>query len=263
MVRKLFTIHYSLFTVFCVLCSVLCFLLLSCATTPDADDIKNAEVRYKIGASYLTEQRLNDASIEFRKAIALNPQDKQSLNYLGLISTEFEKYDEAVSYFNRAIAIDPNYSEAMNNLGVTYTRRHMWDDAVNYFKMALKNPLYATPEMAYSNMGYAFYSKGDYVSAADAMKKSLMRSPESPRANYILGLVHVKLGDDETAIEGFKKAVAAAPDYTDAHWELANAYLRTGDNEKALKHFRIVVKIGGSDERVKEALRQIEALRGQ
>ncbi|MBI5050472.1 MAG: tetratricopeptide repeat protein, partial [Nitrospirae bacterium] len=238
MVRKLFTIHYSLFTAY-VLLTAYSLLLTGCATTPDADDIKNAEVHYKIGTSYMTEQRLNDASIEFRKAIKLNPQDKHSLNYLGFISTEFEKYDEAVSYYKRSITIDPNYSEAMNNLGVTYTRRQMWDEAVNYFKMALKNPLYATPEMAYSNMGYAFYKKGDYISSADALKKAIMRNPEFPRANYILGLVYVKLGDDETAIEEFKKAIALAPDYIDVHLELANAYLRTGDNEKAVRHFRV------------------------
>jgi len=259
-IRKfLFTVHCSLFTVFfCLLFSVFFY---SCASAPTAEDLKNAEVHYKIGMSHWTEQRLHDASIEFQKAINLNPKDKFSLNALGLLNTEFEKYEEAVSCYKRAIAIDPNYSDAMNNLGATYVRIRKWDEAINYFKEALKNPLYSTPEMAYSNMGWAFYNQNDYISAADALKKALLRNPDIPRANYILGLVYVKLGEDNKALEQFKRAVSLASDYTDAHWELANAYLREGDNEKALRHFRAVVNSGGTEARVRQAQQYIEQLK--
>lgn len=245
----------------CALCSALFALFFSCASAPTAEDLKNAEVHYKIGMSHWTEQKLHDASIEFQKAINLNPKDKFSLNALGLLSTEFEKYEEAITYYKRAIAIDPNYSDAMNNLGVTYVRIRKWDEAINYFKAALKNPLYSTPEMAYSNMGWAFYNQNDYISAADTLKKALLRNPDIPRANYILGLVYVKLGEDNKALEQFKRAVSLASDYTDAHWELANAYLREGDNEKALRHFLAVVNGGGTDPRVRQAQQYIEQLK--
>ncbi|MBI4838067.1 MAG: tetratricopeptide repeat protein [Nitrospirae bacterium] len=251
-IRKfLFTGHCLLFTVF----------FYSCASAPTAEDLKNAEVHYKIGMSHWTEQKLHDASIEFQKAINLNPKDKYALNALGLLSTEFEKYEEAVSYYKRAIAIDPDYSNAMNNLGATYVRMQKWDEAINYFKAALTNPLYTTPEMAYSNMGWAFYNQNDYISAADALKKAILRNPDIPRANYILGLVYVKLGEDNKALEQFKKAVSVASDYTDAHWELANAYLRDGDNEKALRHFNAVVNSGGNDAKVRQAQQYIEQLK--
>ncbi|MBI4653978.1 MAG: tetratricopeptide repeat protein [Nitrospirae bacterium] len=258
------TIHYSprprsakrggLFTICCV-------LLVACVTTSDIEDVRNAEVHYKLGISYLAEQRLNDAFIEFQKAIKLDPEDKNSMNALGLVSTEFEKYDEAISYYKRAIAIDPNYSEAMNNLGITYTKMENWDEAINYFRMALENPIYITPDVAYSNMGYAFYKIGDYINARNAIKNALLRGPDNPQAIYILGLVHVKLGKDDAAIEEFKKVIAIAPDYIEAHWELANAYHRVGNKEKAVEYFRVVFGKSKDDKKRKEALQYIEILR--
>lgn len=241
--------------------AILCLLFFACATTPDIKDIKKAEVHYKLGVSHLTGGRLADAFIEFQKAIKLNPKDKESFNALGLISTEFGKYDEALSYYREAIAIEPNYSEAMNNMGVTYAKMQRWDEAINYFQMALKNPLYATPERAYTNMGYAFYKKGDYPNAMGAIKNALVRYPEFPRALYVSGLIHVRLGNDNAALEEFKKAVAVDPEYVETHWELANAYLRAGDRKKAVEHFRIVFEKSEDTKRRKEALEYIELLK--
>lgn len=245
----------------CALCSVLCALFFACATTPNVEDVRKAETHYKLGVSYLAKEHLHKAFVEFQKAIKLNPEDKGSLNALGLISTKFKEYDEAISYYKSAILIDPNYSEAMNNLGVTYLEIENWDEAIKYFKMALRNPLYVTPEMAYSNMGYAFYKKGDYLDAMNTLKDALARYSDFPQPNYVLGLVYIKLGKNKTAIDKFKKAVEIAPEYIDAHWELANAYLREGDKEKAVRHFKVIAESGGNNERSKKALEYIELLK--
>ncbi len=246
---------------FCVLFSVLCALFYGCATAPRVEDARKAETHYKLGISYLAKEHLHKAFVEFQKAIKVNPKNKGSLNALGYISTRFKDYDKAIYYYKRAISIDPNYSEAMNNLGVTYSEIENWDEAIKYFKMALRNPLYVTPEMAYSNMGYALYKKGDYLNAINTLKDALTRYSDFPQPNYFLGLVYIKLGKNKTAIDKFKKAVEIAPEYIDAHWDLANAYLREGDKEKAVKHFRVVAESGGDDERSKKALEYIELLK--
>lgn len=245
----------------CILCSVLCCLNLSCVTTSHIEDAKQADVHYKIGISYLTEQRLHDASIEFQKALSLNPQDKYSLNALGLISQGFGKYGEAISYFKQALSIDPSYSDAVNNLGVTHMEMGSMDEAIGYFQAAVRNPLYATPEKAFSNMGYALYRKGDYPEAADALKKAVIRNPYSPQALYVLGLVQVKLGEDNQAIESFKRAVTITPEYIDAHWELGNAYIRTGDKEQAMEHFKTVLDRSSDPLKRRDALQLMEELR--
>lgn len=241
---------------------VLCALLLfSCATAPSTENIKQAEAHNRMGYSYFSNGQLNEAFTEFQKAIALNPDNKEALVQLGYISTRFNKYDDAISYYKRAITVDPDYSEAKNNLGVLYLDLEKWDEAITYFQDSLKNPLYRSPEKAYSNMGYAYYRKGEYSIAEKYQKDALMRNPLYPVANYRLGLVFVRLRKDAAAIEEFKKAIGIMSEYMDAHWELAHAYLRNGERDKALHHFKVIAGKDRDIKRSREALEYLELLR--
>lgn len=251
--------RYPLITIVSFLMSVI--LLSSCETTPDPNSISNPEVHFKLGIAYLKRKDLNRAYIEFQEAIRLDPLHKESLNYLGYVSHLFKKYDESISYYKRAIAVSPDYSDAINNLGVVYVDTGEIDKAIDSFQKALANPLYRTPEQAFSNLGYAYYRSGDYESAEKALNNALLRRPSFPRAMYILGLVHVKRDNDHLARKTFIRAIGIDPDYFDAHWELAELYMREGSRAKALKHFRIIEERGDSYERKKEATERINSLK--
>ena len=249
----------ALVPVLCFLFSVLFFS--ACATVTDPKDIKKADAYNKLGASYLNNGQLNEAFVKFQTALNLDPENKETLNYLGLISAEFKKYDEAISYYKRAISVDPTYSKAINNLGVTYAATENWDEAIKHFKAALNNPLYRTPAGAYSNMGYTYYKQGNYAEAENALGEALARNPVSPPALYILGLVYIELGNEKAAIEEFKKAIGIWPEYMDAHWELAKAYFKSGEKARALKHFRMVAEKDKNTARSRDASEYIERLK--
>jgi type IV pilus biogenesis/stability protein PilW len=238
-----------------------CLFLFSCSTDPTIENIKKAESLNKRGASFLSNGELNKAFVEFQKALKVNPENTETLNFLGYISTRYGKYEEAVSYYRKAVAIDPNYSEAVNNLGIAYAELEQWDRAVQQFNTALKDPTYRTPDRAYSNLGFAYYMKGDYREAEKALKEALVRNPVSARAMYVLGLVYIKLDDDDLAIDSLMKAIGMVPDYVDAHWELANIYLRTGDKARALKHFEVVAEKGEDAAKVRKASEHIQDLK--
>lgn len=241
------------------LCAALLFT--GCASAPGTEDMKSAEAHNTLGSSHLSRGELNDAYIEFQKALKLNPQNKETLLYLGFISTKFRKYDEAISYYKRALAVDPHYSEAMNNLGTVYVENGKWDDAIRYFEGALKNPTYSTPEMAYSNLGYAYYMQGKYEKAEQVLRDALIRNPVFQRAMYFLGLVYQKTDRDDAAVDQLLRLIGLAPDDIDAHWELANIYLRKGMNAKALKHFRVVAEKDDRTDRIRKAAEEIERLK--
>lgn len=235
-------------------------LFYGCATTDKTEALNKAEAHYKLGVSYMSNEQLKDAFIEFQKAVSINPEHKESLNSLGYISTRFKKYDDAISYYKKALSIDPRYSDAMNNLGITYLELGEWDEAIRYFKMATENLFYATPERAYSNMAFAYYKKGDYRSTEEAVKEALTRSPDFPFALYIKGILNVVLVDDESAIKDFKKVLSMIPDYMEAHWEIANAYLRIGKRDEAIEHFRIISEKSEDPKLAKEAREYIMLL---
>ncbi len=250
------------FTSLFFLLSIFFFLFFSgCATTQHAENIKKAAAHNKLGFSYLNNRQINEAFIEFQKALKLDPKNKETLNYLGYINAGFNKYDKAISYYKRAIAIDPEYSDAMNNLGLVYLDIKEWDKAIKYFQAALRNALYRTPGKAYSAMGYAYYKKGDYIKAENSLKEALIRNPVFPLSMYYLGLVYIELEKYGPAIKELQKAVGIIPDYYDAHWELAKIYLRLTKKSKALKHLRIVAEENENTVRRRKALEQIRLLK--
>jgi len=226
----------------------------------DAERLNRAEAHYKIGVSYMSKEDLNDAFIEFQKTININPRHKEALNALGLISARFKKYNDAISYYNRAISLDPGYSEALNNLGVTYLELQRWDDAIRHFKMATDNPLYLTPEKAYSNMAFAYYKKGDYKDAQEAVREALTRSPNFPYALYVQGLIDVASGNDESAVDYFRKALDITPNYIEVHWEIAHCYLRIGERGRAIEHFKFIADNAKGTGLAKEAREYLEIL---
>lgn len=255
--KKLPLPRLSTYSAFCSVLFVL--LLFSCVTSPANRGEYEFDTHYKFGLAYMSKGDLSKAYIEFQKAIKLDPKHKESLNYLGHISVRFNKYDEAESYYKRAISVDRHYSEALNNLGGLYLQTEDWDEAVRYFEMALENPVYSTPEIAYSNLGFAFLKKEDYIRSQDAINSALIRRPDYSVAIYVQGLIFTKLHDDDAAIKNFLKVISIMPNHLEAHWELATAYVRTGERDKAVEHFKFVAD-NGNEEIANEAIEYIELL---
>jgi len=206
----------------------------SMTVTPENIHLSNAE--YMLGMSYMEQGRTQDAFVEFQKAVHENPENKEAHNMLGYLYGEREQYEEAMASYGRALKIDPRYSEAYNNRAGTLIAMERWDDAIASAEQALLNPLYATPEYALNNIGYAQMKKGAHEEAIKTFKKALRRRP-LPQANYNLALIYIELGQDRAALKELQDLVERFPQYALAHYQLARLYLKLGEKEKAREHF--------------------------
>lgn len=219
----------------------------SCATTETGENIQKASAHYKIGKSYLYENNIQSAYVEFQKALEFNPNDKETLNALGLVHLKFEDFQKARESFIKATTVDPNFSEAHNNLGITYIKMGKWSDAVNSFNAALQNKLYQTPEHAYYNLGYAFYRLGRINDAINAYKEVIKRMQDSHLPYYGLALCYNAEGRYGDAASAITRAVELDPLYK-------------GDKDKALEAFenrKLIAK--GEEER--DIINYLEILR--
>lgn len=238
------------------------FIVLGCASSePTVEMIQKAQAHYKIGVSYLNEGKIQQAFVEFQKAIELDPRNKDAQHGLGLIYDSQGKFQMAIDSYKKAILIDPNFSEAHNNLGVVYGKLKRWDEAIEEYKEAIKNPLYQTPQWAYNNRGFALYSKGDILQAVDAFKEALIVYPNFDLARYNLGRAYMSLGKMKEAIAEFEKAIKINPRYLDAYYELALTYVKVGDKEKAISHFGKVIEISPDSELASSSKRYMDLLK--
>ena len=81
----------------------------------------NSFILYNLFGAVLADQKnLNEAVINYRKSIQINPDYAEGYNNLGSVLYKLEKFQESIDSYQRAIQIKPNFAEAYNNLGVTF-----------------------------------------------------------------------------------------------------------------------------------------------
>ncbi len=131
------------------------FLLvsLSACTGGVKDDQQASEYNSELGVRYLQQGRLKLANEKLRKALAQNPNSAQSNHYFALLQQRLGLNNQADSHFQKAIKITPNDPELRNNYGSFLCKTDRPQAAVDQFLTAIKNPLYSTPEFAYTNAG--------------------------------------------------------------------------------------------------------------
>ena len=198
----------------------------ACATTSSEEKLQKASAHRQMGISYLNDNNIQPAFVEFQKALELNPKDKEVLNGLGVIYLlKLEDYPKAIDYFQRSLKVDNNFSEATNNLGVAYEKVGKYDEAVNSYKAAIANPLYRNTDKAFNNLGRAYYRLKRYDDAIDAYREAVKRNSDFHMPYFGLALCFNSLGRYGDAATALKKAVDMDRSYR-------------GDREKAMNDMR-------------------------
>ncbi|MBI5560871.1 MAG: tetratricopeptide repeat protein [Deltaproteobacteria bacterium] len=237
------------------------FVLSSCAATLEKRK-EEADVHYKMGEVYFTQENYTGALEELSKAAAIYPDDPVSQHLLGLTYLAKRMYPEAAEHLGKAVSLNPRDSKAHVNLGVAYLELEKWDEAIVHFNEALGDMLYRTPEIARYNLGSAYYHKRDYEKAVDALKKAVSIDPQYAMAYNILGLSYDKLNMLDEAVEAYRKAVSIEPFLGDAYYNLGLALMRKKDRPEAKKAFgKVVELLPGSDRKAKSAREYIELLK--
>jgi len=130
------------------------FLLTSLtACTGGVKDPKAADYNSELGVRYLQQGRLKLADEKLRKSLAQNPNSAQSNHYFALLQERLGLNKKADFHFKKAIRVTPNDPDLRNNYGSFLCKTNRAQAAVNQFLAAIKNPLYSTPEFAYTNAG--------------------------------------------------------------------------------------------------------------
>jgi type IV pilus assembly protein PilF len=146
-------------------CPVLIISLLSgCVTTASNtagnNDIYNetavtarARAHVDLGAAYLQQAKYEIALSEFTEATQIDPSYALAYSGLGLVYAALGQDTKADANYKKSIELQPGSSESHNNYGSFLCSRKRYDESIPHFLEAVKNPLYATPHLAYANAG--------------------------------------------------------------------------------------------------------------
>src|SRR3989440_11930816 len=214
-----------------------------------------AETHSAEGLALAKVGNLQPAEAELRQAVALAPDNAESLRDLATVLAMEKKLDESTSYFQRALKIDPRNSMARRYLAANLWQLHRYAEARQNLRMLLNaNP--GDPQ-ALLLLGMVSENTRDYATAAKTLGSvpALVRAqPESiaalARSYYHIGETEkarawlTELQNHATGVQGILLGVQIADemrDYEIAEMLLSSSAARYSD-QADLQYWLAVVK---------------------
>ena len=179
---------------------------------------RSAKIHAELGYGYYSQGQLAVSLEEFNESIRNDAGFALPYAGLGLVHAALNQDDLAESNFKRALQLDPQNSETHNNYGAFLCSRNRVDESIKEFLSAVKNPLYATPEMAYLNAGVCALKKKDDKNAEAYLTNALQLQPSLRQAHFQLANLYFGKEDFYLARQSLQRAMLNIDPTPDMLW---------------------------------------------
>lgn len=174
--------------------------------------LERAKIHTELGVGYYEAGKLGIALEELNEAISADKSYAPAWNARALVHMDLREDGQAESDFKQALKLDPAGSATKNNYGLFLCQRNRGKEGVRYLLDAIKNPLYATPDVAYKNAGLCSLNMGDKKSAEEFFLRALQLNPDQPQA--LFNMAQLEFGRDRFGyakqyLDRYVKAVPA------------------------------------------------------
>lgn len=171
------------------------------------------------------------------RASAADPGSPKLHVLLGDIYRQQKAFPDAEQEYRKALALRPEDSGALFGLSLALLADGQNDEALAVARASLeKNP--DDPELN-AVMGEILCVQNDFAGAEPYLKKSLKTKPEFvSHVHALLGKVYAKTNRTQQAIAELKLGLASDKDGS-LHYQIARLYLKVGDRDSAKQAFDV------------------------
>ena len=159
------------------------------------------------------EGKLEEAERLYLKFLEKNPNNPDTLNFLGLLKFAQQNFDEAEKYLKQAIEVLPD----------------------PYF---------------YENLAKVYSEKKDYNLAKETFLKGLELDKDNFELTFGLAFVYKNLKEFDLAIENYERALSLKPNSAQVLFNMANLYVQNNELEKGLKYLEKAAELSPNDEEI-------------
>jgi type IV pilus assembly protein PilF len=193
--------------------------LAACSSTPQHAKANRTATagtyNTQLGIAYLHQGDLALAKEKLDRALQENPSDPNVHSARALLFDRLGEVSKADTEFRTALHLAPHDPDVQNNYADYLCQVGRTDEGVRYFELAAHNPLYRTPQAAYTNAGVCLRAAKRNQDAAANFKQALAIRPNFAEAAYQLGDLDFQRGalaEARAQIEGYLGAFEATPD---------------------------------------------------
>ncbi|MGD9599607.1 MAG: type IV pilus biogenesis/stability protein PilW [Steroidobacteraceae bacterium] len=212
--------------------AVVALLLAACTTTstgPEKSATSAAEYNVQLGYAYLQQGNLALAKEKLERAVKQDPSSPAVRSALGLLYERLGQPKAADREYAMALRLAPKDPEIENNYAIYLCRNGRADEGVERFESAARNPLYRTPEAAYTNAGVCLRGAGQLEPAGKKFIRALAVKPNYAEAAFQLGDLRLAQGRADEAradVDRYLDTFRATPELLWLRVRIARA---TGD----------------------------------
>jgi tetratricopeptide (TPR) repeat protein len=196
---------------------------------------------------------LEEAEIQYRKAIELYPELVNPYSNLGYILYNRGKYDEALLYLRRAIELHPTDAGSYEVIGHVFRAQKKYVEAIAQYRKGLE--LDSKMFWSYLGLGKALQLQGNYEEAIAQYQKAIELDPKGVSTYVSLGDALSAQGKYEEAIPQYQKTLELDPKNVFAYCGLGNVLKAQGKYDEAITQYQKALRL--DPERGWEAYQQL------
>ncbi|MEN9503752.1 MAG: type pilus biosis/stability protein PilW [Pseudomonadota bacterium] len=185
------------------------------ASSGSGDKNKADDYYTQLGVGYLKKGRLDLANLNLEKALAKDSHSADANHYYAVLQERLGNNAKADYHFHQALRADGKNSDLLNNYGSFLCQQGNYAEAEQTFMTALRDPLYKTPEFAYTNAGICVRKSGNDAKAEDYFHQALLANNRFSEALYQMAKLSHEKADDAKAqafLYRYNEAAPATPD---------------------------------------------------
>jgi type IV pilus assembly protein PilF len=171
-------------------------ILAGCSTPSESSHaFKSAKIHTELAGLYYERAQLGVAMDELTQALQADDGFAPAYSVRGLVHMALREDKEAEEDFKKSLRLDNMNSDTHNNYGWFLCQRGREKESIPQFMAAIKNPMYATPGLAYLNAGTCSRQAGNNKDAEEFMQKALVVQPNMTQAMFALADLNYGKGD--------------------------------------------------------------------
>lgn len=225
-----------------------------------SQNYKTSHLVVEKGIEFLNNKDLNNAEIEFNKAISISSYSYQAYAYLGIVEMERKNYEKAIKYHKKAMDTFRSYKKNVINRKREFikdleTSAIMMEKIIDTHGLGYESLGSSNISLANSfqfqtirekNPGYHMSKLNDIKGKVSSLKKSLLNDLRMSYPPYFFvqyGNCYQMMGDLQNAIKAYKNALRIDPKYGLAYSNLASTFYMAGDKKLAEEFYRKAKKL--------------------